>query len=87
MEKLVSPTLPDSVSEPELYEHVKIYQIHTHSRTCRKYRKEDCRFNYSRFFSARTILAKPLPQSLDLPKKSQIIAWREGILKKSKSIH
>ena len=39
------------------------------SRTCRKYKKKDCRFNYDRFFSARTILAKLLPQSLDLPEK------------------
>ena len=31
----MSAKLPDPVREPELYEHVKAYQIHTHSRTCR----------------------------------------------------
>ena len=36
VEKLMSAKLPDPVREPELYEHVKAYQIHTHSRTCRK---------------------------------------------------
>ena len=64
----MSAHLPDPVSEPELYEHVKVCQIHIHSITCRKY-KEDCRCNYGRFFSARTILSKLLPQSLDLPEK------------------
>ena len=59
VEKLVSAKLSDPVSEPELYEQVKAYQIHTHSRTCRKYKKKDCRFNYGKFLSARTILAKP----------------------------
>ena len=81
----MSATLPDPVSESELYEHAKAYQIHTHSRICRKYRKEGCRFSYSRFFSVSTILAKPLSQSLDLAEKSQIVAWREGILKKVKT--
>ena len=59
VEKLVSAKLSDPVSEPELYEQVKTYQIHTHSRTCREYKKKDCRFNYGKFLSARTILAKP----------------------------
>ena len=36
------------------------------------------------FFSARIILAKSLPQSLNLLEKNQIVAWREGILTKSK---
>ena len=85
VEKLVSAKLPDPVSESELYEHVKAYQIHTHSRTCRKYKKKDCRFNYDRFFSGRTILAKPLTQSLNLPeKKNQILPWLEGTLTKVK---
>ena len=58
--KFVSAKLPDPASEPELYEQVKAYQIHTHSRTRRRYKKKDCRFNYGKFFSARTILTKPL---------------------------
>ena len=39
-------------------EHVKAYQIHSHSRTCGKYKKKDCRLSYGRFVSASTILAK-----------------------------
>ena len=58
---------------------MKTYQIHTRSRTCRKYKNKNCRFTFDRLFSASTILAKTLPQSLDLPEKNQIVAWREGI--------
>ena len=81
----MSAKLRDPLSEPELYEHVKAYQIHTHSRTYRKYKKKDCRFNYGRFFLARTTVTKPLPQSLDLPEKNQTVPWRESILTKVKN--
>ena len=50
VEKLVSTKLPDPVSDPDLYEHMKAYQLHTHSGTYRKYKKKDCRFNYDIFF-------------------------------------
>ena len=73
-----------AVSEPELYEQVNAYEIKTHSRTCRRYKKKECRFSYGNFFSARAILAKPLPQGLDLLEKNQILAWREGVLSKVK---
>ena len=73
-----------AVSEPELYEQVNAYEIKTQSRTCRRYKKKECRFNYGNFFSARAILAKPLPQGLDLLEKNQILAWREGVLSKVK---
>ena len=49
----MSAKLPDPISEPELYEQVKAYQIHSHSRACRKYKKKDCRFNYGNFFQQR----------------------------------
>ena len=63
---------------------MKAYEINTSSRRCRKYKKKECRFNYGNFFSARTILAKPLPQGLDLLEKNQTLAWREEVLSKVK---
>ena len=83
----MSTKLSGPVKESGLYEHVKTYQTQTHTRTCRKYKKKDCRLIYGRFFSARIILAKSLRQSLNLLEKNQIVAWREGILTKSKKIH
>ena len=79
--------LPDPVSEPELYEQVKAYQIRTRSKTCRKYKKKVCRFSYGKFFSARTILAKPLTQSLDLPEEKSNFSMERRYFVKSKKIH
>ena len=52
---VISPVLADPESEPGLSELVKLYQIHSHSSTCWKYKKNICRFSYGRFFSDRTI--------------------------------
>ena len=47
--------------KPEFHELVKLYQLHRHSKTCRKYKNEACRFKFGKFFSKETPLAEPLP--------------------------
>ena len=49
IDKHVSAVLPDRVSCQILYDPVKTYQTHTHSKTCRKYLA--CRFNFGHFFT------------------------------------
>ena len=39
-ERTISAVLPDPESEAGLFELVKLYQIHSHSRTCSKYKKK-----------------------------------------------
>ena len=56
VERTISAVLPDSESETCLPEPVKLYQIDSHSRTCRKYKKNKCRFSHGCFFSNRTII-------------------------------
>ena len=51
---------------------VKTFQIYSHSRTCWKYKKNKCRFSYGPFFSDRTIISKPLGDSLSSEQKSDI---------------
>ena len=41
--------LPEPENEPNLFELVKTYQIHSHSRTCWKYNKNECRLLYGPF--------------------------------------
>ena len=60
VDSIVRSDLPDSVNEPILFELVKTCQIHHHSKTCRKFRNEKCRFNFGTFFTTRTIIAQPL---------------------------
>ena len=57
VERTISAVLPDPESEPGLFELVKLYQIHSYSRTCWKYKKNECRFSYEHFFSDRTTIS------------------------------
>ena len=67
VDSIISAKLSDN--DPQLNELVKTYQIHRHSKTWRKYRNDKCRFHFGRYFNNRTIIAKPLLQSLsDLEK-------------------
>ena len=44
--------------DPKLYELVKTYQIHSHSKAYRKVEINRCRFNFGRFFSSHTVITK-----------------------------
>ena len=64
IDRHVQAFLPDESNEPELYELVKMYQKHNHSKTCREYRNVKCRFNFGQFFTKKTIIAEPLDDNL-----------------------
>ena len=80
----ISASLPDLQNEPEMFMLVKTFQIHSHSRTCWKYKKNKCRFLYGRFFSDKTIISKPLDYSLSSEQKSDMMNWRRTVLGKVK---
>ena len=81
---IIRSGLPDPLSEPALFELVKTYQIHRHSRTCRKYWSDKCRFYFGKFFIGRTIIAQPLEDSIPPQVKIEKMQQRNAILKKSK---
>ena len=76
----VQAFLPDECNDPELYELVKVYQKHNHSKTCRKYKNVNCRFNFGQFFTSRTIIAKPLNENMDEEMKIRLLDRRMKIL-------
>ena len=84
VKKTISARLPDSEAEPELFDLVKTYQIHCHSRTCWKKAKNKCRFSYGRFFSDRIIISKPLGPEFTAEERKYILNSRANILKKVK---
>jgi len=61
----VQAYLPNKETDTELYELVKKYQTHSHSKTCRKYKNIACRFNFGQFFTEKTIVCEPLPDDMD----------------------
>ena len=68
-----------------MFELVKTYQIHRHSKTCRKYRNEKCIFHFGKFFTNKTIIAQPLADSVPPDVKLQKMQQRNNILKKVKN--
>ena len=67
--------LPDRNENPELHNLVKLYQLHRHSKTFRKYKNEPCRFKFWKFFSKETLVAKPLPENM--PEEIKVLVWRK----------
>ena len=63
---------------------MKTYQVHTHSKTCRKYKNLACHFNFGHYFTDRTIIFSPLPDDLSVDEKDRILEKRNKILEKVK---
>ena len=84
-EKTINAQFPDHLNNPELFELVKTYQIHAHSRTCWKYNKNECSFSYGQYFTEKTIIAKPLDFEFSNDKKQEILTWRNTLLRQVKS--
>ena len=80
-QKTINAKLPDYLIDPELFELVKTYQVNGHSRTCWKYKKNECRFSYGRYFTEKTIIAKPLDSKLSNGEKQRVLTWRSTLLK------
>ena len=72
IEKTMNTQLPHHSNDPELVHLVKTYQVHAHSRTCRKY-KNEYRFLYGRYFTEKTIIAKPLDSKFNDNEKKEVL--------------
>ena len=46
VDNIITTSLPDTDNEPELFELVTTYQVHSHSKSCRKYKNHACRYNF-----------------------------------------
>ena len=77
--------MPDNLSNPELFELVKTYQVHTHSRTSWKYSKNEFCFSHGRYFTEKTIIAKPLDSKFSNEEKQEVLTWRNSLLSQVKS--
>ena len=85
-EQTINAQLPDPLNDPELFELVKTYQVHAHSRTCWKYIKNECRFSYGRFVTEKTIIAKPFDSELTSDEKKEV-SMGKSTTKESQRIH
>ena len=84
VDNIIHAILPDEMEEPKLYNLVKTYQLHRHSKTCRKYKNQVCRFHFGKFFSKRTIVAEPLASDIPEDERMMQLQKRKEILSKVK---
>ena len=77
---IVKAFVPDIHENPELFDLVTTYQVHSHSKSCRKYKNEKCRYHFGKFFTEGTIISLPLPNHLPDTVKNNILNERECIL-------
>ena len=73
------------MNDPKLFELVKTYQVHAHSRTCWKYNKNKCRFSYGPYFTERTIIVKSIDSKFSNDEKQEILTRRDTFLRQIKS--
>ena len=73
---------PDPCTEPDLFELVKTYQIHQHSKTCRKYKNEKGRFNLVNFSKTELSLHNPCQILKSVDEKNEIMGNKKLMLKK-----
>ena len=78
IEKTINAQLPDHLNDQELFEIVKTYQVHGHSRTSWKYNKNECCFPYGWCFTEKTIIGKWL-------NSQKVSTWRNTLLRQFKS--
>ena len=84
-EKRVNARLPDHLSNPEPFQLVKIYQVHSHSRISWKYHKNEFRFSYGPYFTEKAIIAKPFGFKFSSDEKEEVLIWRSTVLRQIKS--
>ena len=73
---------PSADEDLVIHNLVQFYQCHTHSRTCRKYKNIQRRFDFGKFFTSRSIVSVPLADDISDPVRSDILEKRCDILSK-----
>ena len=84
VDTIVRAFIPAIEENTELHKLVTTYQIHSHLKSCRKYKNQACRYHFGRFFTDRTIIAVPLSNDIPVDQRTQIIEQRKLLLSQVK---
>ena len=77
---IIKCELPNPQERPRLFELVRTYQTHSHSKSCRKYKNMECRYSFGKYFTNHTIIAHPISDQLLVKEKALILQQRKLVL-------
>ena len=80
IDNIIKCKLPNPQERPQLFELVRTYQKHSHSKSCRKYKNMECRYSFGKYFTDHTIIAHPLADKLSVEQKVSILQQRKIVL-------
>ena len=78
---VVSANLPSEEADPLLHNLERYFQVHSHLKSCHKYKNKPSRYHFGRFFTERTLIAKPV-QNVSEFQRYSILAQRKCVLDK-----
>ena len=84
VDSIVKAFVPNEATDLERFQLVTTYQVHSHSRSCRKYKSRKCRYHFGKLLTKNTIVTTPLPSDLSDEMKNSILSECERILSKVK---
>ena len=73
VDAIITTELSNPVSDAAFYELVKVYQVHHHHKSCKKYKNDKCQFHFGRFFTDRAIISCPLSTDLTSSRRKDIL--------------
>ena len=80
IDSVVKSCVPDPIKNPDFFKLVTTYQVHSHSKSCGKYKNEKCHHHFEKFFTDHTIISIPLNSNLPDDVRSNILNGRDRTL-------
>ena len=84
IDSVVKSYVPNPINYPDLFKLVTTYQVYSHSKSCRKYKNEKCRYHFGKCFTDHAIISIPLDSNLPEDVKNNILNERDRILRNVK---
>ena len=80
IDSVVKSYVPDPIENSDLLKLVTTYQVHSHSKSCRKYKNEKWHYDFGKLFTDHTIISISLDSNLSEDVRNNILNEEDKIL-------